>query len=612
MNDITADLQGMRISGGGGGGDGRGANTSAMTSSDEEEDRREASLLPALEAELEKLPRSDKAAYLKACVKCPDQVDDEHKKAFIWKEDFKVKAAAKRLAKHWNYKLELFGPEKCYQPLTLSRALSDDAVALTHGYAQILPVKDEHGRAIISMAPGLHDLDKYSRESLTRAFFYLMHLATKDAATRRRGIVWLIDGRAPPDSSPMDPPMSQMIMDVQKKYVPSALRAMHYCYPCRMFHMVSPILKMVIGKKMRKRLIIHYGEAEDVIGTLGGYGIGRDVVPRDLGGNLKVDVVEWMRDRMILEGGERSPSPDGPIRPGEMDPSDDDDGAMEPSGSVSASDWNAVLEAVSDLPSGGTSTIPPQAVEEPDDYRVMWVTGVSGTGGDMPNIADESDCVSKNVNSSAGNPGEVTDPAAPPPSRNVSLPVAFDSPAPETRAANTKKSSHRRAPSDDRKKTSGTNSGPRSDRRMALAVEAKTADPNLSLFDALMAGGFDFPRERPEGAKDKSIFDAEGVSLYQRKNQLSRRLRARRKLDPRMSRSIAARLRDPNMSLVDALLEGGFRFGDLPPGPYRDDDSMYDRKILDEEKVMLGSRKNDLRKKLKELESISSSVSPTQ
>jgi hypothetical protein len=59
---------------------------------------------------------------------------------------------------------------------------------------------------------------------------------------------------------------------------------------------------------------------------------------------------------------------------------------------------------------------------------------------------------------------------------------------------------------------------------MHRAVAARLANPDISLFQALRKGGFDYPTN-----DDASITDSEKVTLGQRKNQLSRRLRLARK-----------------------------------------------------------------------------------
>ncbi|GAX16748.1 hypothetical protein FisN_21Hh194 [Fistulifera solaris] len=68
--------------------------------------------------------------------------------------------------------------------------------------------------------------------------------------------------------------------------------------------------------------------------------------------------------------------------------------------------------------------------------------------------------------------------------------------------------------------------GRKGDPRMHRAVAARLANPNLSLFQALKEGGFDYADD-----EDGSCLDGDNVKLGQRKNQLSRRVRLARKHD---------------------------------------------------------------------------------
>jgi len=71
-----------------------------------------------------------------------------------------------------------------------------------------------------------------------------------------------------------------------------------------------------------------------------------------------------------------------------------------------------------------------------------------------------------------------------------------------------------------------TKMGRKGDPRMNNAVTAKLNNNELSLYDALVIGGFDFPPIEPDCKKSTySLRDSNGVLLGQRKNQLSRRLR---------------------------------------------------------------------------------------
>lgn len=81
-----------------------------------------------------------------------------------------------------------------------------------------------------------------------------------------------------------------------------------------------------------------------------------------------------------------------------------------------------------------------------------------------------------------------------------------------------------------------TSPGRRGDPRMHRAVAARASRPHMTLIDALLHGGFVFPGLSEPGASDRTVRDLEGVLLYQRKNQLNRRLRlSKQKKDPKPS-----------------------------------------------------------------------------
>ncbi len=75
---------------------------------------------------------------------------------------------------------------------------------------------------------------------------------------------------------------------------------------------------------------------------------------------------------------------------------------------------------------------------------------------------------------------------------------------------------------------SGLSLGRRGDPRMHRAVAARLAKPEISLFQALVIGGFKFPDHINEVSikySNEPVYDSDNILLSQRKNQLSRRLR---------------------------------------------------------------------------------------
>ena len=68
--------------------------------------------------------------------------------------------------------------------------------------------------------------------------------------------------------------------------------------------------------------------------------------------------------------------------------------------------------------------------------------------------------------------------------------------------------------------------GRKGDPRMNRAVTVKLKNPELTSYQALIAGGFDFPNiEENDKSSTYSLQDSDGGMLGQRKNQLSRRLK---------------------------------------------------------------------------------------
>mmetsp|Transcript_16208 Transcript_16208/g.18776 ORF Transcript_16208/g.18776 Transcript_16208/m.18776 type:complete len:356 (-) Transcript_16208:309-1376(-) len=67
-----------------------------------------------------------------------------------------------------------------------------------------------------------------------------------------------------------------------------------------------------------------------------------------------------------------------------------------------------------------------------------------------------------------------------------------------------------------------------------------------------------------------------------------------RRGDPRMNRAVAARMANPELSLLEALTMGGFKFPDGTEG-----DGKSDRNVYDHENVLLCQRKNQLSRRIR-------------
>jgi hypothetical protein len=119
--------------------------------------------------------------------------------------------------------------------------------------------------------------------------------------------------------------------------------------------------------------------------------------------------------------------------------------------------------------------------------------------------------------------------------------------------------------------------GRKGDPRMHRAVGARLADPKISLFEALRIGGFDYLND-----DDANAMDSEQITLGQRKNQLSRRLRLVQKQQQSEDGNASAHKKWPNK--LTELFHGSGKKRCLPSSVYdetglSDDPAMTYNKI---------------------------------
>ena len=394
-------------------------------------------LLAALDQHMMTLPTQSVAAYFRATVKCPDEVSDERKLMFLQCEENNVPLAAERLALYWQYRLNGFGEDRCFEPMTLAGAMRDEITNMTKsGVVQLMPNTDAAGRAIIYSRMGRRDYALYSVKQEVMWLTYLLEIVVQHQSLQSRGFVLLVDmsnatGRQRTRQS------QQYMQRAINGAFPIRNRSIHGCNvsPLLMQFLV-PVFRRFATKSIRLRTRVHRGSGEDLLRSLAEYSLPRDRVPSDLGGSVVLDVNRFIIDRFQVE----------------------------------ASQAGVNLQ-------------------------------VSETGS-----KDQADRTGTTLSSAARHHNQH---GKAPPIHGPSVGAA----AAAVSRIHTNPSSSKRT-------------GPRNiaDPRMVKAVRAKQDDPDLSLYDALISGGFSFTKNGP-GSTDYDFFDEHDVSLKQRKNNLCRRLK---------------------------------------------------------------------------------------
>jgi hypothetical protein len=154
------------------------------------------------------------------------------------------------MAKYWNKRISLFGPVKAFLPMTLDGALKDDEVALSIGFARLVPAKDPVGRSIVFVDPSKLDSSKYERESMVRALWYVLHAALENVDAQKMGCIMM---GYPKNAhiSQVDRSLMKMNMESIRGCIPVRISAFFLCHPPTFFAVIFPIIKLFLGQVRR-------------------------------------------------------------------------------------------------------------------------------------------------------------------------------------------------------------------------------------------------------------------------------------------------------------------------------------------------------------------------
>lgn len=512
----------------------------------------DAAALRDLKEELSNIPHGEKSSLIYVQRVNPDLVDDKHVLMFLQADNFDVSLALARLLRYWRNRHKVFGPARFALPMTLDGAMKDRTHALKQGFLILLPVLDPSGRAIMYSNSSPYKQSNPPAEQKIQVWWYLLHVAMESPSALKKGFVILANSR---DSSlnNFDSKWALAACSSGDRDFPIRWKMAHVCHANAVFPFVASAVKALLSPKQRKSFVLHNGSNERVIESLSKYMLPKHCIPTDLGGDLRVSTEDFVRERLAIEGSgfdeiiaEKISSSahqgEGTIWVDKSQPDTKHNRDY-------ASSDQAIYSQMTH-----SNNFPPKQ-EGSSKHPFQDTMCVQHVGPDANNGASYSKPVAaSNVSSQSFVHGELPQvtqsnnfPGLPIPNQN-DMSSAMENTtanAPVQDILNQQKRRRSKSDTSDKLETTRvTNKAGRGeppiidvaqnvkvftgrfgDPRMNRAVEAKMISPHLTLVEALVAGGFIFPGIDSPGIKIGDVKDTDSVTVYQRRNQLMRRLR---------------------------------------------------------------------------------------
>lgn len=208
--------------------------------------------------------------------------------------------AAQRIVKHWDERIQLFGSEKAFLPLTQEGALRDDENALKMSFLCLTGTADETGRQIVYCDLSKLDISKNTRESMARTAWYTISAALEDETSQQKGIVLIVNPRKAKYSQ-FDRRLARLSVNAMQGRLPVRLSAIHVVHSSYFFSIVYAVIKLFLRERTKKRFIFHSGSQDQVLESLSKMGLSLDVLPVDIGGKIVINQQQWLESRRLKE-----------------------------------------------------------------------------------------------------------------------------------------------------------------------------------------------------------------------------------------------------------------------------------------------------------------------
>lgn len=231
----------------------------------------------------------------------------EHKLLFLQSCDFDAWIAARRMVNYWAMALELFGEDEAFfQRVTLARLMEEHSNEINSGFVCLCPGTDASGRVVICIRPAVAVASVAgvcTHEGLMRVVWYIFHAALQLESARVHGIVIVTVAKGQPITL-ADLSLRKKLVRLIFETIPAHLCFVHMCISASaeswfFYKAIYPIMRRLLGKKMRMRLWLHRGTDDEITSELRGCGLSDNQIPSEVGGSATKDMYrDWLEEQL--------------------------------------------------------------------------------------------------------------------------------------------------------------------------------------------------------------------------------------------------------------------------------------------------------------------------
>ncbi|CAJ1947157.1 unnamed protein product [Cylindrotheca closterium] len=229
-------------------------------------------------------------------------IDDSELIKFLRAENFDTPKACGRLNRFSTFQTKLFGK---HGRMRVSELDEEDSKILQSGSMQLLPERDNAGRAIIMCLGAMKQQLKTSLESDLRCLSLLVSKAAKDEETQKRGVVVVYYALAQRAYDGRNNRPVQLLKAFES--LPARVVATHFCYDNSAMKPLLNLLSNHMETKMLCRFRSHYGQHAECQYSLMSFGIPKECLPIDAFGQVDLTNHQMLLKRIKLEEEQHPP-----------------------------------------------------------------------------------------------------------------------------------------------------------------------------------------------------------------------------------------------------------------------------------------------------------------